>query len=417
MIKENYAVIVDGFSSGAELVKVFTKSNIFCIHIQSTEHIPEVYIKSFDESAYVKNIILKNNLSEIIDVLKQFNPLFVITGSEPGVELADIIADKLQIPTRNSLDTSINRRDKYFMHEQLRKNNLKYLKHYKSDSYEDIIQWARKFNEWPLVTKPLKSAGGDNVKICYTEADIKKGFNAIMDTKPNLLNHFNKEVLIQEYISAPEFAINTVHYDGNPYLCEIFQFHKIRLDSGKMIYDYARLLRPEEYDNLSIEYAFKVAKSLGIDYGPMHAEIFITPNGPILVEAAARLMGANVPVELMQQCIKNPQAIMTALLYSTPPEFLRRSKEKSIVIENLRILFLISKTSGRINKINYLDKIKSLRSFYAIKLRVKDEVCKTIDYDTSPGLVYLSHPDKDVIENDYLIIRDLENNNMYEVLN
>jgi hypothetical protein len=147
----------------------------------------------------------------------------------------------------------------------------------------------------------------------------------------------------------------------------------------------------------------------------MHAEIFMTESGPVLIEAGSRLMGANIPSDLMKMCLTHPQPYMTALAYARPDDFIAKFKEDPRIKKKLRIIFLISEYAGDLKKINYLDSIKQLESFYALKLRVTDRVMQTVDYSTSPGLIYLSHEDEAVLERDFLTIRNFEKNNMYEV--
>jgi hypothetical protein len=115
----------------------------------------------------------------------------------------------------------------------------------------------------------------------------------------------------------------------------------------------------------------------------------------------------------MQQSLSAPQAHMTVSAYAKPKEFLSRASQSNEIKNHLRVLFLISKAEGKLTKINHLDKIKALPSFYDIKIRVKDQVHVTEDYDTSPGLIYLRNKNKTALEEDYHVIRELESS-MYE---
>lgn len=411
-----YAVIVDGYSSGASLVYELNKLGISCVHVQSATSIPDVYQKTFDSSAYICNIVYQNDIDSLLFKIRMFGPRFCIPGSEPGVELAELISAKLDLSMRNDFETSQYRRNKFFMQERIKECGLKSIAQFKTNSIDKALIWASKWGKWPLVIKPLKSAGGDKVKICSSNEEIISGFKEIINNKPNMLGELDNEILIQEYIEAPEFAINTVQFEGESYLCEIVQFHKLFIGGGRKIYDYASLIPFDKCNTKLVDYSFKVAKSLDIKFGPMHAEIFDSKEGPVLIEAAARLMGANVPINLMNECLSHPQAYMTVLQYVNPKEFINKfTHEVGKVKKHLRIIFLISTSEGNFVKINHLDIIRDLPSFFDIKIRIKDKVFVTTDYDTSPGLVYLCHDDEEVIERDYSIIRKLEKETMYEV--
>lgn len=409
-----YGVVVDGYSSGSELVREFIKFGIKCLHVQSTMQIPDMYLLTFKLNDYIKTYQFNNDLEKLLFELKFYNIVFVIAGSEPGVELADLIASNLNIETANPIETREHRRDKFLMYQQLKNYHLMHISQFKSHKCSEIINWTKNRN-FPFIAKPLKSAGGDKVRICYSAADVVDAFNQIVNKKPNVLNLFDDAVLIQEYIDAPEIAVNTTQYNGNSYLNEIVQFHKKIVRNGKKIYDYATLIPFEKYGQELIDYAFNVAKALDIQYGPMHAEIFVKENQYVLIEAAARIMGANIPIPFMQECLTHPQSYMTALLYAAPQEFLKKVAYPPIIKKNFRIIFLISYKSGKLLTINHLETIKQLTSFYSINIRLKDRLHITVDYDTSPGLVYLCHEDEHVLELDYQLIRHLETNDMYVV--
>lgn len=411
----NTGIIVDGYSSGSELVLAFKEQNIRCCHVQSNQIIPDVYIKTFRRDAYFDNLVFDSDLVLLLEKLKGYNPKFVVAGSEPGVELADYLSFKLDLPVRNPSESSGYRRDKYLMMEQVKKCGLNAIKQYKSNSLEDLIDWAKTNVRWPVVMKPLKSAGGDRVKVCYSETDIRDGFHDIMIPQPNMLGLVDNEVLIQEYITGKELAINTVHHEGKAYFCEAWHFQKRLLKNGKNIYEYADILPKEEISQDSIDYVFDVANALNVIYGPLHTEIFQTKdNTPMLIESAARLMGANIPIELMRRCVSHPQAELTSLLYMDPEKFLIKSNAPYELKQHIKIIFLISNAEGLLKKVHHKKAIQALRSFHDMKMRFNQYAYVTKDYDTCPGLIYLIHTDKSIVEQDYKLIRELEKT-MYEV--
>jgi hypothetical protein len=71
---------------------------------------------------------------------------------------------------------------------------------------------------------------------------------------------------------------------------------------------------------------------------------------------------------------------------------------------------LISEQTGTIVDMSGFDRILALDS-YAGHFRlpkVGDELMRTTDLFTVPGIVYLSHVDLDVVQRDYAAIRTLE---------
>ena len=411
-----YGIIVDGYSSGSELVKEFKNLGVLCVHVQSQKLIPDVYVKTFNPSLYANHFIFDDGLTLLCQGLQSYNPIFCVAGSEPGVELADMIADQLNLPNANPKDSSKLRRDKYWMHERLKELGLANIPQFCSSNLPKLLAWGQEhLKDYPVVIKPRSSAGGDRVKICHSEQDIIDGYNQIMSGEPNMLGLVDTDVLLQQFISSPypEIAINSVQYAGNFHLCEIWEFHKTIHHDCK-IYDYADLKPVNSYPPPLLSYAKDVAQALEINYGPMHAEVFMTQDGPILIEAAARLMGANIPAELVAECMTTPQLLMTCLSYSDPKQFLELAKTQNIIKKHIRVVFLVSTKSGKFVRINHLERLKKLPSFFDIKIRLQDKIHITKDYDSSPGLIYLRHEDHSTIEKDFRTIRGLEARDLYE---
>jgi hypothetical protein len=108
---------------------------------------------------------------------------------------------------------------------------------------------------------------------------------------------------------------------------------------------------------------------------------------------------------------------MTVLSYAEPEKFLERLDLTYQILQPLVALFMISDTIGIVTKINYVDDIKKFHSFYAMKLATKEgeKISVTVDYQTSPGMIYLSHSSYEVIQLDKAHIRELEKT-MFETL-
>ncbi len=412
-----FCVIVDGYSTGAGLAAEFSKQGFSCIHVHSQPTIPKVYAHTYKSSDYCASYVYEGPINALATKLSAYRPRFVIPGAECGIELADSLAETLGVFS-NGTTLSACRRDKHLMSVIIKSEGMNNIPSFCASTLDGALTWASARNGKKLVVKPLNSAGGEGVKICQSLQDVETACLDIFSTKINMLGFKNNKVLLQHYIEGEEYVINTVSYGGQHKLCELWQYTRLQRTSGEQIYDTATIV---DYDPLVhkevVDYAMDVITALGVKYGPAHVEIIKNNKGCFLVELGARLMGANLPFPLLAQCISTPQALMTVTAYADPEKFKQQCKLVYQVKQPLLALFMMSNHAGVVTSIHHLEKIQSCKSFFDMKLAVKlgGMLSTTADYKTSPGMIYLSHPDKSVIFSDMQYIRTLEKN-MFTVM-
>ena len=220
--KKHIVAIVDGMGIGRYYSPEFKKHGYSCVNIQSSVVIPDAYKSSFLLNSYIDNLIFtENNLEEIVAKLQQYNVEYVIPGSEPGVELADLISYKMHLPTTNLIDDSEARRNKFKMIEALKAHGLQTAEHVKSSKAKDIIKWAKKLNNWPIVLKPIKSAFTEGVYFCSNEAEIESRFNSIKNSI-NVYGDKNKEILAESYLDGEQYLVNVVSFNKQHMLSDLW---------------------------------------------------------------------------------------------------------------------------------------------------------------------------------------------------
>lgn len=405
-----FGIVVDGYSTGSGLAEAFSKYGIRCVHVQSCPRIPPVYLHTFRSSSYFANHVFLGETDSLVATLKKYHPIFIIPGAECGVQFADSLAKELDLPA-NDYALSMARRNKYLMLEAVKAKGIQTIPTFQAKSVQDAVSWSKVQNVWPLVIKPINSAGGEGVKICYSVDDVKDAFINIMSFKTNMLGFKNEAVIVQHYIQGEEYVVNTVSYAGEHKFCELWCYERLARSTGQQIYDCAKIV---DFDPMIhgdvVNYAMKVIDALGIKYGPAHVEIIKNDKGCFLVELGARLMGANLPFSFLEKCITTPQATLTVNAFANKDVFNQKKVSDYKITQPLMAVFMVSNQKGVITKIRSLEKVRSLESFYDMKLAVKegDRLSNTIDYQTSPGMIYLSHQNPSMLEKDRLEIRELE---------
>lgn len=400
-------VIVDAYSTAALLPGILAKAGYNVLHVQSSPEIPAIYQKSFNPRNFSANFI-NYSLNDLAAALKQYAITKVIAGAESGTIIADIIGSLLKLPSNNP-QTSNLRRNKYLMGEAIRKAGLTYVKQELINDDAKAVYTATQWNNWPVVIKPLDSAGGDGVTICRNAQAITQAVTQLLH-KQNRLNIKNNHILLQERMFGQQYIVNTMSFDGMHFVTELWKDNRMEIPGAGLVYDNEVLLdtRAPEWPLLK-EYALGVLNALGVSYGPCHIEIMLTSEGPKLIELGARMQGS-ISSKAIVEAIGESHLTLTGDLLIDPISLKKKLKDPYQVKKHAMVVQLIINDSGRI-EVSYLeDKIAPLESFreFSFKSEVGDTLSPTIDLFTCPGMVYLVNENKAQLINDYHAIRKLE---------
>src|SRR5438445_4825252 len=176
-------VIVDAYTTGRFVAPLINANGYPCIHIQSSKEIIPAFMPTFIKGNFIKNIIYDGDIRSVVECLSNFEVIGVIPGAETGVILADLLGNSLGLYASNNLQLSNARRNKYEMVNCLMKHEIPHAKSFRSIHLDEILQWVEVHEKFPVVVKPLSSAGSDGVKICNNMSEVLNAFNAIMNVK------------------------------------------------------------------------------------------------------------------------------------------------------------------------------------------------------------------------------------------
>ncbi|MGE5282763.1 MAG: ATP-grasp domain-containing protein [Chloroflexota bacterium] len=400
------AVVVDAYSTGARLAPRFAAAGLPVVHVQSSPTLPDFYTRGFQAGDFVENVVHDGDLEATAARVAAHDPAFVVVGAEPGVPLADALSERLGLPSNGSAQSAA-RRDKSAMSEALRAAGLRAAEALKTADVEEAVAWAADRGGAPVVVKPLDSAGTDGVSICADAEAIRASFATNLG-RPNALHGANEQLLVQELLEGTQLFVNSVSWDGVHHVAEVWRDNKLRRGAN-FIYDYEELLpRHGEQQDQVVPYVEAVLDALGIRYGPAHTEVMLTATGPVLVESAARMHGS-VPDDVVDRCTPSPQAL-TAEAYLDPGSVARRAQRPYELAAGAYCVMLISQHEGRIVGDAGLREIEALPSFAGTisMLGPGDQLKRTIDLFSCPGIIYLVDPDRTRLKADYDRIRELD---------
>jgi len=400
------AVIVDAYSTGARLTSRFKVAGLDVVHVQSAPKPPDFYIRALRADDFVENVVHEGDLKATATRVAAHNPAFVVVGSEPGVLLSDALSERLGLPS-NGTALSAARRDKHEMMAALRRAGLRAVEEMKTGDPEEAVAWAERRGDWPVVVKPLDSAGTDGLALCESPETIRAVFAANLG-RPNALHGANEQLLVQEMLCGTQLFCDSVTWEGTHHVSEVWRDTKRRIE-GNLAYDFEELLeaRGEQQDQV-VPYVHAVLDALGIRFGPAHTEVMLTVDGPVLVECGARLHGS-IRDDVIDRCTPS-HVTVTVDAYLDPPSVARRAARPYELRAASRCVMLISHQAGRVVSDAGMRAVEALPSFAGSIAMAQpgDEIVPTVDLFSCPGMIYLVDPDREVLRRDYERLRELE---------
>ena len=403
-------VVVDGFSSGKDVARKLYGEGCSLLHVASRSALDEYYWRGFEMGIY-ECAIVHAELTSTLEQIRRFEPDIIIAGAESGVLLADQLNDVLALDYANDFTLTRARRNKYEMINCVARAGLSAVGQCAVETWCEGKKWIETHNQYPVVIKPLESAGADGVYICRDITACERAFNTLLGTR-NKLSVENKAVLIQEYLAGTEYVVNMVSLKGRQWVTEVVRYTKRTLETGNVVYDIDQLLDSTApvYDEL-VAYTRLVVNSLGIKNGPSHAEVMYTATGPTLVEIAARTDGI-LRASVCAQTTQLGQIDAFVLSMTRPLEFERllTSGRGYSLFKHTYNVALICTTEGVFRTEAFLNELNQLDSFFEAVFYAENgqKIGMTKDVFSQPGTVYLVHPDLAQIESDYAKIRNME---------
>jgi len=401
--------IVDAYGAGRLLPAALGLRGVDFVHVRSP--FPDTRLVYRPED-FAVDIQHTGDVERTAQNLRELGVDCVVAAAESGVLLADELSSALGVPG-NGMLRSIARRDKFAMQDAVRVAGLATAGCLRSSSFEEVTEWAVGRNQWPVVLKPVLSAGTDNVMICHTADEVAAAHTTIMASVDRYGRH-NDVVLAQQFLSGAEHYVNSVSRDGVHRIIEVWRYHK-RLVDGRSVYDYEDLLALDEPGVQDVvRYVRSVLDALGIRNGAGHTEVMLTQDGPFLIECGARLGGGQMP-ELLIRCVGADQVDSLAFSIVDPESFIAEAEAPYQLKSRLRCVNLMSPFDGTVPAEDGWDQIKQLTSFagMVVNLPAGSPLCRTVDMATCPGSVYLNTDDLATLESDYRTLRELELNGLY----
>lgn len=238
--------------------------------------------------------ILDYNL--LWDECKKLNPCGVASVcSELAMHPMNYLLRKMGIPC-NSLETETITTNKYLMRKAMKEGGVdspNFLLVTKGQIVEDIERAIANFS-FPLIIKPCDLSSSRGVFKIETPANLSEGIDYAMEWSKT------GEAILEEFITGPEYSGECIAYKGEYKLLAITE--KSTTGAPHFVETgHRQPARLSDEVTKKIEATlFKAFRSLKIEYGAIHPEFRITPDGRILfMEIATRMGGDCIGTDLV----------------------------------------------------------------------------------------------------------------------
>lgn len=401
-----------------------------------------------------------------------FEVLAVICESDSGLDEAELIAEAMNVRFQNGYNVA--RRDKFQMNHVLSKAGLRTVKQKMCRTLEEAMDFARELgvrdiedgdddddekdnddgghntvdqviteNHWNggllglasntpkhvpkggkyCVIKPKRGVASDDVFFCANINHVKEAFQKIQGTSVfgSISSEKNDLVLVQEFASGTEYAIDIVSKNGQHKVAALWRYDKRQANGAPFVYFATELVDSQTPEGeLVCDYATKALDALGVKHGMTHSEFILDEEdkGVVrLVEVNCRQHNTNfAPLAMAAIGYNALDMLLDAYLGDLPnlppeTEHLRLAwneiPERPFTTACGAVVHLVCFQEGELVEIReeILNEIESLPSVYAMEIydhfQIGNHIDKTVNIRSDCGWVHLINDDQDQFKRDY----------------
>lgn len=232
------------------------------------------------------------DIDAICEVAKDFQPDGIMTLATDMPMRSIAAATSLLGLSGISMDTAIKSTDKGEMIKAFKEHGVESPWFYIIETAEQLQEVMPQI-EYPCILKPTDNAGSRGVMLVNTEAELMEAYQySVSQSRGGW-------VILEEYMTGPEVSVEVMVVDGEPHVLQVTD----KLTTGapyfvEMGHNQPSMLPENDVERIK-DLACRAVKSVGINCGPSHVEIKLTPSGPKMVELGARMGGDCITTHLV----------------------------------------------------------------------------------------------------------------------
>jgi biotin carboxylase len=210
---------------------------------------------------------------------------------EVAVRTVAAVAQRLGLPAL-SPQAAENATDKYLMRKLWALNDIPSPEFRLCGSLDEAEEAVREIG-LPVVIKPTDNAGSRGVSKIDRFDDVPVAYDKAFGCAAR------GRVLVEEYMAGVEMSVEAFVYDGKTHI--IAMSDKVRTEPPYLL-DTTVIFpseQPVTIQKQAKDIVTNAINALNIDMTPVHAELMVTPEGPKMVELAARGPGFKVFTDMI----------------------------------------------------------------------------------------------------------------------
>lgn len=232
------------------------------------------------------------DIDAICEVAKDFQPDGIMTLATDMPMRSIAAATSLLGLPGISMDTAIKSTDKGEMIKAFKEHGVESPWFYIIETAEQLQEVMPQI-EYPCILKPTDNAGSRGVMLVNSKAELMEAYQySVSQSRGGW-------VILEEYMTGPEVSVEVMVVDGVPHVLQVTD----KLTTGapyfvEMGHNQPSMLPTSDVERIK-DLACRAVKSVGINCGPSHVEIKLTPSGPKMVELGARMGGDCITTHLV----------------------------------------------------------------------------------------------------------------------
>ena len=228
----------------------------------------------------------------VLEAALKFRPDGIMTLATDmpmrGVAKASEALNLHSIPYKTSLKAT----DKLEMIKAFKEHDVPSPWFFSVSSKQELLQLENQLS-YPCVMKPTDNAGSHGVILARCFRDLLDSFEYSLSFVRSGC------VIIEEYLEGEEVSVEVMVSNGVASVLQITD----KLTTGAPHFVEMGHSQPSHHPDPVArrirEVAIAACKAIGIDNGPAHVEMMVTPRGPVMIELGARMGGDNICTSLV----------------------------------------------------------------------------------------------------------------------
>lgn len=232
------------------------------------------------------------DIEAICKVAKEYQPDGIMTlATDMPMRSIAAATSRLGLPGI-SMDTAIKSTDKGEMIKAFKEHGVESPWFYIIENI-DMLNGLLPTISYPCILKPTDNAGSRGVMLVNSEEELTEAYQySVSQSRGGL-------VILEEYMTGPEVSVEVMVVDAEPHVLQVTD----KLTTGapyfvEMGHNQPSMLPADDVERIK-DLACRAVKSVGINCGPSHVEIKLTPTGPKMVELGARMGGDCITTHLV----------------------------------------------------------------------------------------------------------------------